>query len=201
MIRDNALAAAGLLSRKLGGPPVRPHQPPGLWESKVGGLRVTYNVSEGEDRHRRGLYTVWKRTSPYPSFINFDATNRTACTVARPRSNTPLQALTLLNDPVYVEAALALTRRVLTEKRDGSIVERVRHAFQLCLARVPTERETQTLVRLFEEQLASSRANRDPSSKALRDFAPPPGVDPAEFAAWQSVAAAVLNLDETITKG
>ena len=201
MIRDNALAVAGLLSLKLGGPPVRPYQPPGLWESKVGGLRVTYNVSEGEDRHRRGLYTVWKRTSPYPSFINFDANNRTACTVSRPRSNTPLQALTLLNDPVYVEAAMALARRILTEKRGAGVAERIRHAFQLCLARTPTQREQQTLTRLYEEQLAASRANDLPPGKAWRDFAKPPGVEPAEFAAWQSVAAALLNLDETITKG
>jgi mono/diheme cytochrome c family protein len=201
MIRDNALAVAGLLSPKLGGPPVRPYQPAGLWESKVGGLRVTYNLSQGEDRHRRGLYTVWKRTSPYPSFINFDATNRTACTVARPRSNTPLQALTLLNDPVYVEAAMSLARRVLTEKPGASVAERVRHAFQICLARTPREREVEALSRLHAEQLAASRASAVPASKAVRDFPKPPGVDAAEFAAWQSVAAAVLNLDETITKG
>ena len=104
MVRDNALAAAGLLSRKLYGPPIRPYQPEGLW-NKIGGERVEYVVSAGEDRHRRGLYVVWKRGAPYPSFVNFDATARLACTVKRSRSNTPLQALTLLNDPVYVEAA------------------------------------------------------------------------------------------------
>jgi hypothetical protein len=215
MIRDNALAVAGLLSPKLGGPPVKPYQPAGLWESKVGGLRVAYNVSEGEDRYRRGLYTVWKRTSPYPSFINFDATNRTACTVSRPRSNTPLQALTLLNDPVYVEAANALARRTLAEKPAGSVTERIRHAFQLCLSRAPAEREVQTLTRLYEEQLAASRTSSpatpaSPAAKAPRKAAKaakspeslkPSGIDPAELAAWQSVAAALLNLDETITKG
>jgi mono/diheme cytochrome c family protein len=212
MIRDNALAVAGLLSPKLGGPPVKPYQPAGLWESKVGGLRVAYNVSEGEDRHRRGLYTVWKRTSPYPSFINFDATNRTACTVSRPRSNTPLQALTLLNDPVYVEAAMALARRTLAEKPAGSVTERIRHAFQLCLARAPADREVQTLTRLYDQQLAASResvtrGDSAPKAKAPRkatksiESPKSPDIDPAEFAAWQSVAAALLNLDETITKG
>jgi hypothetical protein len=201
MIRDNALSIAGLLSRKLGGPPVRPYQPSGVWEGKVGGVRVSYDLSPGEDRHRRGLYTVWKRATPYPSFINFDATNRTACTVARPRSNTPLQALTLLNDHVYVEAALALARRVLTEKPAASVADRVRHAFQLCLARPPTEREAQTLARLYNEQLVASRANDASPSKAALDTAKQSGLDPAELTAWQSVAAALLNLDETITKG
>ncbi len=179
-IRDNALAVAGLLSGKMGGPPVRPYQPPGLWESKVGGDRVTYEVSTGEDAHRRGLYTVWKRSSPYPSFVNFDAPARTACTVRRSRSNTPLQALTLLNDPVYVEAAQALAHRVLAERPDASTSERLRHAFQLCLARPPSPAEVATLERLFTQQAA---AHSDPA------------------VAWQAVATALLNLDEMITKG
>ena len=101
----------GCSSPKQFGPPVRPYQPDGLWV-KVGGERVDYVVSPGEDRYRRGIYVVWKRGAPYPSFVNFDATARLACTVKRSRSNTPLQALTLLNDPVYVEAAQALARRV-----------------------------------------------------------------------------------------
>ena len=201
MIRDNALAAAGLLSLKIGGPPVRPYQPPGIWENKVGGTRVTYNLSEGEDRFRRGVYTVWKRTSPYPSFINFDAPNRNACVVRRLRSNTPLQALTLLNDPVYVEAAKALARRVLTEKASASLEDKLRFAFQLCLTRTPTGSELKTLLRLYHEQLASSRQHAGSAEKLLGDFQKPPGVDAAHFAAWYSVASALLNLDETITKG
>jgi hypothetical protein len=178
-IRDNALAIAGLLSPKLGGPPVRPYQPPGLWDAKVGGDRVTYEVSAGEDAHRRGLYTVWKRSSPYPSFVNFDATSRGACTVKRSRSNTPLQALTLLNDPVYVEAAAALAERVVRERPDASVAVRVSHAFQLCVAREPAAAERAVLERLHAQQLA---AHRD------------------EKIAWQAVASALLNLDETITK-
>ncbi|MEY2879890.1 MAG: hypothetical protein RLZZ15_2270 [Verrucomicrobiota bacterium] len=178
-IRDNALAIAGLLSPKLGGPPVRPYQPPGLWDSKVGGDRITYDVSTGEDANRRGLYTVWKRASPYPSFVSFDATARTACTVRRSRSNTPLQALTLLNDPVYVEAAAALAARVQRERPDAGVSARIVHAFQLCLAREPAAIERAALEKLFAQQHA---AHRD------------------EKIAWQSVASALLNLDETITK-
>ena len=113
MIRDNALAVSGLLSRKMGGPPVMPVQPPGIW-TVTGVVDNTYRTSQGEDRYRRGLYTIWRRSSPYPSFVAFDAPDRTSCIVKRPRTNTPLQALTLLNDPVYVEAALALARRITT---------------------------------------------------------------------------------------
>ncbi|MDP3069555.1 MAG: PSD1 and planctomycete cytochrome C domain-containing protein [Opitutaceae bacterium] len=177
-VRDNALAIAGLLSAGLGGPPVRPPQPAGLWDSKIGGERVTYEVSTGADAHRRGLYTVWKRASPYPSFMNFDATARTACTVRRSRSNTPLQALTLLNDPVYVEAAAALAHRVLREQPDASEAGRLRHAFMLCVAREPAEIEQAALHRLLAQQ------------RRVHDDA----------TAWQAVAAALLNLDETITK-
>ena len=178
-IRDNALAVAGLLSPKLGGPPVRPFQPAGLWDNKVGGDRVTYNVSTGEDAYRRGLYTVWKRSSPYPSFVNFDATARTACTVRRSRSNTPLQALTLLNDPVYVEAARALAARIVRESPAATVPARIRYAFQLCLARAPSAVEAAALERLHAQQTAAH---------------------PASETAWQAVALALLNLDEMIVK-
>lgn len=201
MIRDNALSAAGLLSSKLGGPPVRPYQPPGIWESKVGGNKVTYEISEGEDRFRRGIYTVWKRTSPYPSFITFDAPNRNACVARRPRSNTPLQSLTLLNDPVYVEAAMALAKRVLVEKSSGDVAEKIRYAFQLCVGRAPTEKEASIVKRLFDEQLSASQRDAASATKLVKDFSKPQGVEDVVFAAWYSVASALLNLDETITKG
>jgi len=201
LIRDNALAAAGLLSLKPGGPPVRPFQPPGLWESKVGGDRVTYEVSDGEDAYRRGIYIVWKRASPYPSFVNFDATARTACVVKRSRSNTPSQALTLLNDPVYVEAALALARRVCIDCPAGTVEQRIQHAFRLCLARSPKAGETAALRRLLERELAAYRADADSLKALLGRFRAPAGADPTEFAAWYAVASALLNLDEMITKG
>ena len=215
-IRDNALSIAGLLSLKLGGPPVRPYQPPGLWENKVGGDRVTYEVSAGEDAYRRGIYTVWKRSSPYPSFMNFDAPARTACTVRRSRSNTPLQALTLLNDPVYVEAALALAQRVLAERPLATTEERIRHAFRLCLARAASETEMAALRGLFEQEKNAFTADPAAAREVGGKITAPPTrlsamektaarsvaaeTDAAELAAWHAVATALLNLDEMITK-
>jgi hypothetical protein len=199
-IRDNALAAAGLLSLKQGGPPVRPYQPPGLWENKVGGDRVTYDVSTGEDAWRRGIYTVWKRSSPYPSFMTFDATARTACTIRRSRSNTPLQALTLLNDPVYVEAAMALAKRVLTERPSATTDDRIRYAFQICLARVPNDEEIAALKHLLEQQDAVYGSDGAAAKALIGKFALPTGTSAAELASWYAVATALLNLDEMITK-
>jgi hypothetical protein len=178
MIRDNALAVAGLLSLKQGGPSIRPPQPDGLW-NKVGGQKYDYVVSPGEEKYRRGIYVVLKRGAPYPSFVNFDANARMACTVKRSRSNTPLQALTLLNDPVYVEAAQALARRLAAEKPRALPEERIRHAFVLTLARSPRAAEVQALRELYETQKTAG----------------------GEAAAWYAVATALLNLDETITKG
>jgi hypothetical protein len=181
-IRDNALAVAGLLSRKIGGPPVRPPQPPGLWR-KVGGEQYVYTVSPGEDRYRRGIYVLLRRSMPYPSFITFDATARNVCTVKRSRSNTPLQALTLLNDPVFVEAAQALARRVLDELPDADDAARLTRAFRLCVARAPRPAELAILRELLADQRAARRGQRD-----------------SDLSAWTDVASALLNLDETITR-
>jgi hypothetical protein len=115
-IRDNALAAAGLLSLKQGGPPVYPPQPEGIWRV-TGEVDNNYYTSTGEDRYRRGLYTIWRRSGPYPSFVAFDAPDRSACVVARPRTNTPLQALTLLNDPVFVDAWRPKRSRATSRRR------------------------------------------------------------------------------------
>jgi len=199
-IRDNALVASGLLSSKQFGPPVQPYQPDGLW-TKIGGDRVEYIVSPGEDRYRRGVYTVWKRSTPYPSFVNFDATARLACTVQRSRTNTPLQALTLLNDPVYVEAALALAKRVVTDVPKGSLDERLTYAFRLCLARAPSAAELKVLRQLYEGQRAASRADPAATRELLTGYTIPRDIQADEFAAWYAVAATLLNLDETITKG
>ncbi len=177
-IRDNALAIAGLLSLKQGGAPIRPPQPDGLWD-KVGGQKYDYVVSPGEEKFRRGLYVVLKRGAPYPSFVNFDASARMACTVKRSRSNTPLQALTLLNDPVYVEAAQAFAKRIVAEQPTSDVDARVRHAFCLAVARAPKDNELRTLKALYESERAAA----------------------GEAAAWYAVATALLNLDETITKG
>ncbi len=197
MIRDNALAIAGLLNTKLGGAPIHPYQPDGLWV-KVGGQRYDYVVSPGDEKYRRGLYVVWKRGAPYPSFVNFDATARLACRVKRPHSNTPLQALTLMNDPVYVEAAMAFAKRVLIEQPGAKAEDRITHAFRLATARVPRADELATLTQL----LASARpADAKAAQSFVGKFELPAGVTAEEFAAWYAVAAALLNLDETISKG
>jgi hypothetical protein len=197
-IRDNALAVSGLLSRKLGGPPVMPPQPPGVW-NVTGVVDNTYRTSVGEDRYRRGLYTIWRRSSPYPSMVAFDAPDRASCIVQRPRTNTPLQALALLNDPAYVEAALALARRIHNE--DGKDVqERVRFGFRLCLARQPSEREMELLTKAYERALARYEES-SAVARTLVQNAVAKDVDPVQWAAWFQVATLLLNLDETITKG
>lgn len=193
-IRDNALAVSGLLNLKQFGPPIRPYQPDGIW-SKVGGTAYKYVVSPGAEQYRRGIYVVLKRGAPYPSFINFDAPARLVCTVKRSRTNTPLQALTLLNDPVYAEAAQALARRVLAEPKLKNSEARLSYAFQLCTARIPSGDELATLSDLLETQHSISR-----SQPAAKNLELPEGISDAEFSAWRSVATVLLNLHESITK-
>ena len=194
-IRDNALAIGGLLNLKQGGSPIHPFQPDGLWV-KVGGQRYDYVVSPGDEKYRRGLYVIWKRGAPYPSFVNFDANSRMACRVKRPQSNTPLQALTLMNDPVYVEAAMAFAKRVLMERTNPT--DRLTHAFRLATARTPRTDELATLSQL----LASARSGDAKAAQSfVGKFELPAGVTAGEFAAWYAVATALLNLDETISKG
>ncbi len=194
MIRDNALAVAGLLSKKQFGPPVRPYQPDGLWV-KVGGAKVDYEVSPGEDRYRRGIYVVLKRGSPYPSFVNFDASARLACTAKRSRSNTPLQALTLLNDPVYVEAAQALAVRVLNERPKA----RRRRTDR---PHVPALRESRRRRRSSERCCGGCMMNSCERPKTIPrrrrtlvgNLPLPSGAAREELAAWYAVATALLEL-------
>jgi hypothetical protein len=198
-IRDNALTAAGLLASKQQGPPVYPPQPAGIWRV-TGNVDNTYRTSTGEDRFRRGLYTVQRRSAPYPSFLNFDATDRSACVVKRTRSNTPLQALTLLNDPVYVELAGALADRMAGEASTSDIAARLEFGFRTCLARRPTDEERLALRHVFDESLARYETD----AKAVRAIAGkralPAGCSAAAWASWFNVAQVLLNLDETITK-
>ncbi|MDG1894662.1 MAG: PSD1 and planctomycete cytochrome C domain-containing protein [Fuerstiella sp.] len=196
MIRDNILAASGLISLKQFGPSIRPYQPDGIW-SKVGGTAYSYEVSPDTDKYRRGLYVVLKRGAPYPSFINFDASARLACTVKRSRSNTPLQALTLLNDPVYVEAAGALARRVLNQRSMDDVDRKIDYMFQLCTARMPSVDERNTLRDLLETQISINNAS---GTKPTNPSDLPAGVSEFELAAWQNIASTVINLHETITK-
>ncbi|MEZ6141184.1 MAG: PSD1 and planctomycete cytochrome C domain-containing protein [Zavarzinella sp.] len=197
-IRDNLLAISGKLSYGKNGPPIQPYQPDGIWV-KVGGEKYNYVVSPGEQRYRRGLYVVWKRGAPYPSFMNFDATNRMACRVARPRTNTPLQALTLLNDPVYVELALSFAQRILDESGEKDLQARLTYAFQVALSRTPTAREVEVLSRLYHLQ------SQELTAEAAQQLVVPLGkFSPErtrELAVWYAIATTILNLDETITLG
>jgi hypothetical protein len=200
MVRDQALALSGLLSRKVGGPSVFPPQPPNLWQAAFNGER-TWATSSGEDRYRRGLYTFWRRTVPYPSMATFDAPSRETCSVRRSRTNTPLQALVTLNDPVFVEAAQALARRVVDE--GGPTPEdRARFALELCLCRPADARQVERLVALYRQQLQHYRDNREAATPIATDpLGPAPaGSDIAELAAWTVSANVLLNLDSVLTK-
>jgi mono/diheme cytochrome c family protein len=201
MVRDQALALSGLLSRKMHGPSVYPPQPPGLWQAAFNGQR-TWATSKGEDRYRRGLYTFWRRTVPYPSMATFDATSRETCTVRRIRTNTPLQAFVTLNDPCYVESAQALARRIV--KEGGSTAEdRARFALRLCLCRPPQAEQVKHVAALFESERQHYRKNAKAALSLATEplGALPAGMDAAELAAWTVVANVLLNLDAVLMKG
>ncbi len=180
-IRDNGLAVCGLLSDRVGGPPVYPPQPPGIWRH-TGRNPPKYDTDTDEDRFRRGLYVVWRRSAPYPSFVNFDAPDRAASCVKRSTTNTPLQALTLLNDPAYFEMAAALAQRMEHDLTDVTDRERIEYGFRLTVVRKPKSDEVDVLLDL------------------LRSVGTRPADEEDQFSAWTSVANALLNLDETITK-
>jgi hypothetical protein len=204
-LRDNALSVSGLLVRQLGGPSVRPYQPAGLWEQLAfgGGFSSqSYVQSKGNDLYRRGLYTYWKRSLPHPSLVVFDAPNREVCTDRRPRTNTPLQALVLLNDPIQVECARVLGQRILRE--GGATPEdRLDFAFRLCTARSPRPEEKRILLGLYERQLIRFRENRAAALRlvSVGESARPADLDVSELAAWTAVGNVLLNLDETVTRG
>jgi hypothetical protein len=201
-VRDNALAAAGLLSGKMLGRSVRPYQPDGYWDHcNTFAGKLVYETDRGEDQYRRGVYTYWKRTFLHPSLLAFDAPTREECTVERARSNTPLQALVLLNDPTYVEAARALAARALREGGTGD-EERISWAFRTVTARTPLPAERRVLLELLVRHRGALQA--DPSAAAallsVGDSPRPPELPPMELAAWTSVARALLNLHEAITR-
>jgi hypothetical protein len=201
-IRDNALSISGLLEEKMGGPPVYPPQPPGVWYQTGRGEPV-YKVAKGVDRHRRGVYVIWRRAAPYPSFVNFDAPDRTRCIVSRSRTNTPIQALTLLNDEAYVEMARSLAARILAEDL-ATDEEHIVHGFRMCVARSPKVEEVRILQRLLEEQRRRFKEIPEEAEQLTGDVYLPTGVqrpdNTEEWAAWLCVANTLLNLDETINK-
>jgi len=197
LIRDNALAISGLLDPRIGGPSVKPYQPPGIWD-------VTdhkYEPSKGADLYRRGMYVLWKRAAHYPSFQTFDAPSREICTLLRPRTSTPLQSLVIMNDPVYVEAARVLAARVLREG-GATLAQQLTHAFRLTLARPPARQELEVLERTFRQQHENFTQDKTGAEALLKvgDSPRPPDLDVVQLAAMTGVAGVLLNLNETITK-
>jgi len=197
-IRDQALHVAGLLDETAGGPPVKPYQPPGLWK-EVSGL--VYKADSGNALYRRSLYTYWKRTVPPPSMIAFDAADRESCQIRRPRTNTPIQALTLMNDPTYVEASRKFAERMIREG-GATAYERLAFGFRLVTSRPPRDTEIDVLQKVFENFQGSYRCERKAAVAYLgvgeseRDT----DLDPRELAPYTALASLILNLDEAVTK-
>jgi hypothetical protein len=198
MIRDQALAAGGLLAPRLGGPPVKPYQPDGVWEEATFGNK-RYRQDHGEALYRRSVYTFWRRIAGPTEF--FDSANRQVCVVKPSRTNTPLHALTTMNDTTYVEAARALARRAL-RSAGPSDAERIDRAFRLVLARAPADDERRVLLGALERSRREFAADPAAAGRLLavgespRDAA----LDPIEHAALAAVGSVILNLDEALTK-
>ena len=195
LFRDRALAASGLLSRDMKGPSVMPWQPPGLWNMVYSG--DDWRTSQGSDRYRRGLYTFWRRTAPYPSMMTIDAVSREVCAVRRVRTNTPLAALVALNDPVYVEAARALANQMVRAAK-GDTTKAITHGFQRALSRAPRPEETTRLTDLYRHALARFQASPANARRlALEEGeSSPPDIDTAQLASLTVVANVLMNLDE-----
>jgi len=203
MVRDNALAVSGLLTSQIGGPSVFPYQPPGLWEELSRGETFTaqeYHESQGPDLYRRSMYTFWKRTVPPAALTTFDAPDREKCTSRRLITNTPLQALVLLNDPTYVEAARVLAQRAIREA-GADHAARVRYLFRAATGRNPAQGDMRVLLELAQRRLDHYRKDPAQAAKLIAVGASPaPKTDVPQLAAWTIVASTILNLDETITK-
>ncbi|MFO0910149.1 MAG: DUF1553 domain-containing protein [Isosphaeraceae bacterium] len=201
-VRDNALAISGLLSDRIGGPSVKPYQPAGLWEELAGGAGEGPYVQEtGANLYRRSLYVYRKRTVPHPAMVTFDAPSREVCQVKRARTNTPLQALELLNDVTYVEAARRLAERMLVE--GGATPEaRITFAFRRATGRAPLDSELRILSRGLEEHLKHYRSNRDTAAQlvSIGESRAPAALEASDLAAYTATASVILNLDETINR-
>ena len=197
MLRDTALAASGLLHDKLGGPPVAPYQPPNLW-NESNGMSPAYKQSVGQDLYRRSLYTVWKRTAPMPNMLAFDAPTREVCTAERSSTNTPIQALVLLNDVQFVEACRVLAERTLKAQADDKA--RLDHVYLLLAGREADGRESELLLALLARQRAVY-AQAKQEAKTLRSqgsWKVDDSLEDVEVAAWINVIQAVMNADATV---
>jgi hypothetical protein len=195
VVHDQALAVSGLLSQKMFGPPVRPPQP-SLGLTAAFGGSLDWKTSEGEDRYRRAVYIEWRRTSPYPSMAAFDAPNREVCALRRTRSNTPLQALVTMNDPVFVEAAQALGKRIANAS--GSTSDKMRYGFRLCLSRQPRPTELRRLTNFYDQAKADYIAKPDKAKEMAG--AASEKTEITDLAAWTAVGNVLLNLDETLMR-
>ena len=199
MVRDQALAMAGMLVEKIGGPSVKPYQPPGLWKELSGGQ--DYQPDKGEGLYRRSLYTFWKRASPPPTMLNFDAAGREACVVRGARTNTPLQALDLMNDLMFVEGSRVLAQRVM-EQGGERPEERIAFAFRLATGRYPSAAETKLLLNNFHHYLDRYQTDPKAAMKLVSQGQYPRNekLDASQFAAYTAVASLILNLDEVVTR-
>ena len=199
-VRDIALAVSGLLVEKFGGPSVKPYQPEG-YLAAMNFPKRDYSASHGEDLYRRGIYTHWQRTFLHPSLLTFDATSREECTVNRVSSNTPLQALVLLNDPIFVEAARVFAQNIL-KKGGPALDERIDWAFMRAVSRKPNPAERQILVELYRKSLAEFTAQPQSALQLIRTGEAPldNALEPRDLAATMTIARAILNLHETITR-
>jgi hypothetical protein len=202
IIRDQALAVSGLLVSKIGGKSVRPYMPEGVWDetSKYGDLRG-YKNDKGEGLYRRTMYTIWKRTAAPPSAMLFDAPNREVCTIKRSRTNTPLQALALLNEVTFVEAAKALAVRMVHEG-GTSAEDRMAYGFRVTTGRIPTASELKVLMSGWSADQASFKAAPEAATQllAVGESKVPSDIDPIELATWTVSANVLLNLDEFVTR-
>jgi hypothetical protein len=200
-LRDQALAISGLLAEQVGGPSARPYQPDNVWRANsTYGNMVNYQRDTGPGLYRRSLYTVWKRSSGPPSLMLFDAPGREACAVKRPRTNTPLQALSLLNEITFVEAARKLAERMI--RSDAEPARRLRHGFLLATAREPSRAEITALQHALDRQLILFRADRPAAEQLLAqgESRSDASLDPAELAGYTQLGSILLNLDETVTR-
>jgi hypothetical protein len=200
MLRDQALALSGLLVEKMGGPSVKPYQPEGIWEEKAMGA-PKYDQGKGPDLHRRSLYTFWKRTVPHPAMIAFDAAERNVCLVRRQSTSTPLQALALLNDTQMVEAARHLGQRMLAEG-GTTLPDRVAWAFRTATGRLPSKKERDVLVKLYEEQRDLFAANDDAAGRllAVGEAKNKSGWPRPDICAGTVLSLALLNHDEAVMR-
>ena len=200
-IRDMGLVVSGLLVDKIGGRSVKPYEPPGLWEAVSFNNSQKYVQDKGDAQYRRSLYTHWKRQSPPANMLIFDAPTREYCVVRRPKTNTPLQALALLNDPQFVEMSKAFGWRIVAEG-GSTIASRISYAFRWATGRKPARDEVKIIENVLKAQLAEYQKDQEAAAKLLKvgEFRPATQASEAELAAWTTVASMLLNLDETITK-